>query len=59
MIDCPEEGCSAATKGYDIDKVYDSENCPIYAVYYKCGDGHEFICEYDRTAPLAMEPEPV
>jgi hypothetical protein len=46
---CVEDDCELDAKGYDIEKAYDQDNQPIYAVTYECPEGHKFVAEYERA----------
>ena len=48
---CVEDGCELAARGYDIESAWDEENQPIWAIFYRCDEGHEFIAEYEREVP--------
>lgn len=52
-MQCVENGCKLKAKGYDIESAYDEEDQPVWAIFYQCPDGHEFVAEYERDCEEA------
>lgn len=52
---CAQGGCKSKAKGYDIEKAFDVDQVPVYAVYYECTEGHRFVAEYDRVICITDE----
>lgn len=49
-IICPKYGCLKRCSGYEIEKAFDTNDMPIWAISYVCKNGHKFIGEYERNA---------
>jgi hypothetical protein len=54
-VRCAEDGCYLESRGYEIERAYDKENQPVYAVFYECPEGHKFIAEYERDPDEFLE----
>ena len=46
---CIEPGCPYTAGAYDIEAVWDEEEKPVWAIYYDCEEGHNFVAEYERV----------
>lgn len=45
---CKAPNCKLEAYGYDIERAWDEDDEPIYAVYFMCDNEHKFVAEYIR-----------